>query len=162
MSCGLQRLCPAAEAIESVSFFRHGCPEFMAEWNGWGFAPLPVTPRDISCPQPPTTAIAAPVLQESVAPPPPARHTFANHPPPHPNPGIAPRCQSHTSTSRSDQPRTDQGSSIRARLRLSDMQHLRDCPAQDPRERGLYAIIPPHNPGRVHESIIVGESYNKT
>ena len=40
-------------------------------------------------------------------------------PPPHPNPGIAPRCQRHTSTRGSDRSPTDQGSSIRAGLRLA-------------------------------------------
>ena len=50
---------------------------------------------------------------------PPARSPTNHPPPPHPNPRIAPRCQSHASTRRSGQSQTDQGSSIRARLRLA-------------------------------------------
>jgi len=58
--------------------------------------------------------------------------------PPDPRPptseptGIAARNKSRTSTRRSDRSRTDPGSSIRARSRLADLQHRRDCPAQSP------------------------------
>ena len=57
-------------------------------------------------------------------------------PPPHPNPGIAPRCQSHASPHRSNQSRTDRGSSSRARLRLADLRRPGNCPAQRPGTRG--------------------------
>ena len=139
MSCGLQRSCPAAEVIESVSFFPPWMPRIhcRVKWLGLCFYPSARSPHSCDC-----GASLARISQRHQ--PTSCRNPTSTPPdprPPHPNPGIAPRCQSHTSARRSDQSRTGQGSSIRVRLRLADLRRPGDCPAQRLGARGAGRFI---------------------
>ena len=125
-----------SEMSENPTFAPVNAPQFTARWRGWevrAARPHPTIPM-IAAPLPQESVSAITSLHRSL----PQFSDVTRPPPPHPNPGIATWCQSHTSTRRSDRSRTDHGSSIRARLRLADMRRQRNCPAQNTRNADTY------------------------
>jgi hypothetical protein len=85
-----------------------------------------------------------PQFTSTARPPPASSSDRPSPPPPHPNPGIATRCQSHTSTRRSDQSRTDQGSSIRGEIAAGGHATPEGLPGAKIRARGAGRLTESH------------------